>query len=149
MGRACLSPRVKSDYRMGRKNNNYDTMSSESRSAVMSRIRGKNTKPELIVRSLLHRLGFRFRLHDRSLPGCPDIVLRGIKTVIFVHGCFWHRHTCGKAYRPKTRREFWKNKFIGNVARDKKNISQLKHAGWRSILVWECETKHSGRLANA
>lgn len=123
----------------------FDVISSDARSALMSRIRGKNTKPELAVRSILHKMGFRFRLHDRSLPGCPDIVLRRIRSVIFVHGCFWHRHDCGKAYVPKTRRAFWAKKFSGNVARDRINLSKLKAAGWKTLIVWECEIS-SGQL---
>jgi DNA mismatch endonuclease (patch repair protein) len=117
-----------------------DTISKKKRSWNMSRIRSKNTKPELAVRSLLHRMGYRFRLHKRDLPGKPDIVLPKYKTVIFVHGCFWHRHPrCKYAYRPKSRVNFWQNKFKENIGRDRKNQSELKRLGWKSIVVWECE----------
>src|SRR5436305_2098230 len=108
----------------------------------MSRIRGADTKPELLVRSALHRAGFRFRLRSRMLPGKPDIVLAKYRTVIFVHGCFWHRHAaCKLAYTPKTRMEFWRAKFHGNVQRDRKNVVALTKRGWRVITVWQCEIK--------
>lgn len=108
----------------------------------MSRIRGKDTNPERIVRSMLHRMGYRFRLHDRRLPGNPDIVLPKYKTVILVHGCFWHRHEgCKHAYTPKTRTDFWKAKFKLNVDRDRKSTNQLKKIGWRVIVVWECQLR--------
>lgn len=108
----------------------------------MSRIRGKDTRPEIAVRSLLHRMGLRFRLHRRDLPGSPDIVLPGRRTVVFVHGCFWHRHEgCSGASVPKTRIEFWEAKFARNVERDARNRRDLKRLGWRSVVVWECELK--------
>ncbi len=117
-----------------------DTLTSEHRSWVMSRIRSGNTKPELVVRSLLHRSGFRFSLGCKTLPGKPDIVLRKYRTVIFVHGCFWHRHEgCRQASVPKTRREFWDEKFRRNVDRDRRNRSELEAKGWRVLVVWECE----------
>jgi len=107
----------------------------------MSRIRGLNTKPEIVVRSMLHRMGYRFRLHQRRLPGNPDIVLPKYRTVIFVHGCFWHRHQrCGLAYSPKSRAEFWQEKFAGNVKRDRVKARQLKKLGWRVGVIWECDT---------
>jgi DNA mismatch endonuclease (patch repair protein) len=124
-----------------------DIMSREARSALMGRIRGKNTKPELLVRQILWRLGYRYRIHLKSLPGCPDIVLSGRRAVVFVHGCFWHRHNCGQAYNPKTRRRFWYDKFQGNLVRDRRNLASLKTAGWRSLVVWECQTKRSEKLA--
>jgi len=106
----------------------------------MSRVRSRNTKPELVVRSLLHRMGFRFRVNRGDLPGRPDIVLPRYKTVVFVHGCFWHRHTgCKRATTPSTRREFWEAKFRANVMRDRRNGRELKKAGWRVIVLWECE----------
>jgi DNA mismatch endonuclease, patch repair protein len=128
-----------------------DTISTEHRSWNMSRIRGKDTEPEKRVRSLLHRMGYRFRLHDRTLPGRPDIVLRSYRTVIFVHGCFWHRHPgCPYAYSPKTRVEFWEGKFAQNVVRDQDAQASLSLAGWRVVTVWECETRDlvvlAGRL---
>jgi DNA mismatch endonuclease (patch repair protein) len=105
----------------------------------MSGIRGKNTRPEVVVRSLLHQSGFRFRLHGGRLPGRPDIVLNRYRSAIFVHGCFWHRHQgCKFAASPKTRGEFWQNKFDGNVRRDSENIAKLAQAGWRVLVVWEC-----------
>lgn len=117
-----------------------DIWSRKKRSEVMSRIRSKNTKPELAVRSFLHRLGFRFRLHRRDLPGCPDIILPKYKVLIFVHGCFWHLHEgCRDGTIPKTQHEKWKAKLERNVARDKQNIKELKKLGWKVIVIWECE----------
>lgn len=108
----------------------------------MSRIRGRDTGPELLVRSLIHAMGLRFRLHRADLPGKPDIVLPGRRVVILVHGCFWHRHKgCRYAYTPKTRRSFWKSKFLRNVLRDRIVNSTLKRLGWRVQVVWECETR--------
>jgi DNA mismatch endonuclease (patch repair protein) len=113
----------------------------------MSRIRAKNTKPELIVRSLIHRLGFRYRLHVRSLPGCPDIVLPRWKSVVFVHGCFWHRHRgCTLAYTPKSRTEFWVSKLEGNASRDRNTTKLLKKQGWKPLVVWECELRDVDKL---
>lgn len=120
-----------------------DHLSEERRSWNMSRIRSKNTKPELIVRSLLHRMGFRFRVNRGDLPGKPDIVLPKYKTIIFVHGCFWHRHKgCKGATTPSTRRKFWLKKFQGNVERDKRNQRELRKAGWKVIVLWECRVQH-------
>ena len=114
----------------------------------MSRIQAKNTKPEIIVRGLLHRMGFRFRLHGRRLPGCPDIVLSRWKTVVLVHGCFWHRHpNCQFAYTPKSRKEFWVPKLEANATRDQQNVALLKEAGWKPLVVWECEIRDLDRLA--
>ena len=119
-----------------------DTISAPHRSWNMSRIRGRDTGPEIILRSLLHRARYRFRLHDRKLPGRPDIVLSKYRTAILVHGCFWHRHEgCGNATTPSTRRDFWQEKFDGNVARDQANEERLIDLGWRVIVVWECELK--------
>ena len=110
----------------------------------MSRIKSKNTTPEMRVRSMLHRAGYRFRLHVEHLPGKPDIVLPKYKTVIFVHGCFWHRHEgCSRATMPSTNQEYWKKKFKSNVERDKREQAELKKAGWRVIVVWECEINTS------
>jgi DNA mismatch endonuclease (patch repair protein) len=124
-----------------------DTISKEKRSWNMSRIRGKDTKPEIIVRSMLHRMGYRFRLHRKDLPGKPDIVLPKYNTVIFVHGCFWHRHKrCKYAYNPKSRVTFWENKFAETVKRDKQHLKQLKENGWEVFIVWECKTKDMDKL---
>ena len=119
-----------------------DRLSRERRSWNMGRIPSCNTRPEIIVRSALHRLGFRFRLHGNKLPGKPDIVLPKWRHVVFVHGCFWHRHGgCKKAYMPKSRIEFWFEKFKQNVARDKAVQSALERLGWSVSTIWECETE--------
>ena len=121
-----------------------DVFSPEKRSQVMSRIRSKDTKPEKIIRSILHKLGFRFRINRKDLPGKPDIVLPKYNTVIFVHGCFWHRHEgCRYATMPATRVEFWAEKFRGNVMRDARNRDHLIAAGWRVFEVWECDLKEA------
>lgn len=109
----------------------------------MARIGPRDTKPEIVVRRLLHLIGRRFRLYRRDLPGTPDIVLPGARKAIFVHGCFWHRHEgCAKATLPKTRVEFWQEKFDRNVARDKRKEAELRAAGWDVTTVWECETRN-------
>ena len=119
-----------------------DTLTKERRSWNMSRITGKNTKPEVLLRSLLHREGFRFRLHDKRLPGKPDIVLPKFRTVIFVNGCFWHRHkNCKYAYTPKSRQEFWLSKFEETVLCDQRNQEALTNTGWQVLIVWECDLK--------
>lgn len=111
------------------------------RSALMARVRGKNSKPELIVRRLAHALGYRFRLHRRNLPGTPDLVFPRLRKVIFVHGCFWHRHQgCQRATTPKTRAAYWQSKFAANIKRDALKEHQLKELGWNVLVVWECET---------
>ena len=108
----------------------------------MSRVKGRDTKPELVVRSAAHRLGFRFRLHVRDLPGNPDIVFPRLKKVIFVHGCFWHGHKgCPRSARPSANVGFWSDKLDGNIARDKRSRALLRKAGWKSLVVWQCETK--------
>jgi DNA mismatch endonuclease, patch repair protein len=116
----------------------------------MSLIRGKNTKPELLVRSLLHRLGYRFRLHRSDLPGSPDIILPKYQVAIFVNGCFWHFHKkCINGKIPQTNVKYWHEKLIKNVERDKKNIAKLKRNGWRVLVVWECQAKKDvGKLSN-
>lgn len=124
-----------------------DIVDSQTRSAMMAAIRGKNTKPEIVVRRFLHRLGFRFRLHRRDLPGRPDIVLPKYRTVVEVRGCFWHRHEgCPLAYMPKSNREFWEPKLNGNRERDRRNLRELARLGWRAIVVWECELGENGVL---
>ena len=124
-----------------------DNLSKYQRSLCMSHIRAKDTKPEKIVRKLVHRLGFRYRLHNRNLPGCPDIVLARYKKVIFVHGCFWHMHHCryGRV-KPKTNRGYWEQKRKGNVERYKKNVRALRSLGWKVFVVWECWTKDIPKL---
>ena len=117
-----------------------DVHDKKTRSYNMSRIRGKDTKPELLMRSLLHRAGFRFRVNYKKLPGKPDLVLPIHKTVIFVHGCFWHRHEgCRYSTTPSTRREFWEKKFAGTVRRDKDVQVILVEMGWKVVIVWECQ----------
>ena len=124
-----------------------DTLTKEKRSWNMSRITGRNAKPEILLRSLLHREGFRFRLHDKWLPGKPDIVLPRHRTVIFVNGCFWHRHNnCEYAYTPKSRQEFWLNKFQETVQRDQEKQKMLAGLGWQVLVVWECELKRNSSL---
>lgn len=114
----------------------------------MSRIRSKDTTPEKTVRSLLHRMGYRFRLHRRDLPGKPDIVLPKYRTAIFVHGCFWHRHPgCRCTTTPKSNVDFWQAKFRANVERDRKARRDLRAGGWQVVVVWECQTKHLDTLA--
>ena len=124
-----------------------DSLTKSRRSWNMSRIKGKDTAPEKIVRSILHRLGYRFRLHKTKLPGRPDVVLPKYRTIVFVHGCFWHRHkNCKDATMPKTRREWWRAKLEGNAERDRRNQSALRRAGWRVLTVWECETEKPKKL---
>ena len=119
-----------------------DIVDPETRSRMMAGIRGSNTKPEIALRKALHARGLRFRLHDKNLPGRPDIVLPKYRAVIFVNGCFWHRHEgCRYATMPATRSEFWKAKFRANVDRDKRNLNDLLEIGWRTLVVWECELK--------
>lgn len=123
-----------------------DTFSPEERSDIMRRVRSTDTTPERKVRSLLHKLGFRFRLHRSDLPGKPDIVLPKRRTVIFVHGCFWHRHPgCSRATTPASNQEYWLPKFRRTMERDAKNQDELRRQGWNVIVVWECEVK---RLTN-
>jgi DNA mismatch endonuclease, patch repair protein len=124
-----------------------DVHTPEQRSRNMSGIRGKDTKPEKIVRTLLHRLGYRYRLHRRDLPGKPDLVFAGQRKVIFVHGCFWHMHDCHKgAVKPATNSEFWQKKRKGNCDRDEKTLKALAAAGWKAFIVWECETRNGAEL---
>jgi DNA mismatch endonuclease, patch repair protein len=112
-----------------------------ARSALMTRVRGKNTRPELIVRRIAHSLGFRFRLHRKNLPGSPDLVFPRHRNGIFVHGCFWHHHSgCPKASIPKTGVEFWKSKFSANIRRDARSIAALREMRWKVCVLWECET---------
>ncbi|MFW5886795.1 MAG: very short patch repair endonuclease [Bacteroidota bacterium] len=120
-----------------------DIWTKEKRSQVMSKIRSKNTKPELVLRSCLHKLGYRFRIHRKDLPGKPDIVLPKYKTVIFVHGCFWHFHKeCREGRIPDTNSKFWKEKLLKNVEKDKMNLAKCKNLGWKTIVIWECEIEN-------
>ena len=126
-----------------------DFLTPSQRSERMARIRGRDTAPELLFRKKLHALGFRYSLHSRALPGRPDLVLRRYNAVVFVHGCFWHRHPgCPIATNPKSNVDFWKEKFERNKERDRRNISQLRRAGWRVFVVWECRVS-STRKADA
>jgi DNA mismatch endonuclease (patch repair protein) len=119
-----------------------DVHSKETRSYNMSQIKGRNTKPEMLVRKFLHAQGFRYKLHDKTLPGRPDIVLPKYKTVILIHGCFWHGHNgCKYFVVPKTRTEWWLQKINGNIANDEKAVKALKKDGWKIITIWECDLK--------
>lgn len=118
-----------------------DIISPERRSALMSRIRSKNTRPEMVVRSLLHRLGYRFRLHRKDLPGHPDIVLPKHRKIILVHGCFWHGHDCRLASKPKSNEAYWTEKIQSNRARDAVNRAALQSQGWTVLELWECEVR--------
>lgn len=122
-----------------------DIVDSATRSKMMSGIRGRNTKPEILVRSMLHRQGFRFRLYVRELPGKPDIVLPRYHAIIFVHGCFWHGHDCSLFKMPQTRQDFWRNKISRNRINDHKAKEALLAAGWRVGIVWECAIRGSGK----
>lgn len=122
-----------------------DVVDKATRSRMMAGIKGANTRPELALRKALHALGLRFRLHAKRLPGRPDIVLPRWKGVVFVHGCFWHRHEgCRYATVPATRPQFWNEKFAANVSRDQRNLDDLAAAGWRTRVVWECDLKTHG-----
>ena len=124
-----------------------DTVCPKTRSWIMSQVKSKDTKPEIRVRSMLHAMGFRFRLQRKDLPGRPDITLPKYKTVVFVHGCFWHRHPgCKKTTTPATRVQFWQEKFRKNVERDGRNQRDLVQLGWTVIVVWECELRDEGSL---
>lgn len=120
-----------------------DRLTKERRSALMARVRSRNTGPELLVRSISYGLGYRHRLHRRDLPGTPDLVFPKLRCVIFVHGCFWHRHArCRKASMPKSRIEFWRQKFEKNKRRDTAAIRKLRKGGWKVLLIWECQLKN-------
>jgi DNA mismatch endonuclease (patch repair protein) len=124
-----------------------DTRTPAQRSHIMKSVGTKNTGPEMAVRRALHRLGLRYRLHARELPGRPDIVFRPRKVAIFVHGCFWHGHDCPKGRAPKSRLDYWAPKLTANAARDAANVRALEDAGWRVLIVWQCETADADRLA--
>ena len=128
-----------------------DTLTPEERSKRMSLVKSKDTKPELIVRRKLHGMGYRYRLHQRDLPGNPDIVVRKRRQAIFVHGCFWHRHNdpnCRLARMPKSKRHFWEPKLAANAERDQRNIAALTEMGWKVLVVWECELGNNEQLEN-
>ena len=121
-----------------------DTLTAAERSERMSRIRGVNTKPELLVRSIVHRCGYRYKLHDASLPGKPDMVFPRRRRVVFVHGCFWHRHPrCSLARLPKSKLNFWLPKLTLNRSRDIRNVAKLRRAGWKVAVIWECQVKRT------
>ena len=120
-----------------------DVFSRARRSAIMSRIKGANTKPEILVRKIVHSLGYRFRLHSRDLPGKPDIVLRRHHRIIFVHGCFWHGHVrCSRSALPSTNKKFWQKKILANKVRDLRVRRKLKRDGWKVFVIWQCQTKN-------
>ncbi|MBI2424059.1 MAG: DNA mismatch endonuclease Vsr [Candidatus Hydrogenedentes bacterium] len=124
-----------------------DRLSPDRRSWLMSRVRSKDTLPELIVRRMVHAMGYRYRLHAPDLPGKPDLTFRRLKKIIFVHGCFWHRHSrCAGASVPKNNAEFWQEKFRRNVARDKRTLRLLKSQGWDVLVLWQCQTKNYQNL---
>jgi len=123
-----------------------DIVSKKKRSEMMSGIQGKDTKPELKIRSALHKLGFRYKLYDKSLPGKPDLVFPKYNAVIFIHGCFWHLHKCHLFKWPSTRTEFWRKKITGNKKRDEINLQALKEMDWRILIVWECALKGKNKL---
>lgn len=126
-----------------------DVFSKKKRSWVMSRVKGRDTKPELLVRSIVHRMGYRFRVNRRDLPGSPDIVLPRHHKAIFVHGCFWHGHKrCRRASRPKANELFWNKKLDENIERDRSKLRALRGAGWRVLIIWECETRNPEKLAS-
>ena len=124
-----------------------DVVAPEKRSQMMSGIKGKNTKPELIIRKGLHKKGFRYKLHESKLPGKPDLVFPKYKAVILVNGCFWHRHDCHLFQWPSTRPEFWRNKILKNVKKDADVMEQLHDNGWRVMLIWECAIKGKDRIS--
>ena len=123
-----------------------ERISPEQRSRNMARVKNKNTAPEIVVRKTLHRLGYRFRLHRRDLPGNPDIVLPRYRSVIFVHGCFWHGHDCRRGNRPASHVDFWNTKLDRNIERDRKNAAALRELGWKILVVWDCRTKDQAEL---
>ncbi|MBL8199775.1 MAG: DNA mismatch endonuclease Vsr [Chromatiales bacterium] len=126
-----------------------DIVDRTTRSRMMAGIRGKDTRPELVIRKGLHKAGFRYRLHDKSLPGRPDLVLPRYKALIFINGCFWHGHKCAIFKWPSTRTAFWRDKIRGNAERDSRNRRLCTSAGWRVLTIWECSLKGPGRLGPA
>lgn len=118
-----------------------DIVTKDTRSRMMAAVPQKHSKPEIVVRKLAHGMGFRYRLHDRDLPGSPDLVFPRLGKVVFVHGCFWHRHRCKRATTPATRRKFWHQKFEDNKERDRRNLRELRALGWKPLVIWECWTR--------
>lgn len=125
-----------------------DVLKPDQRSKCMSAIRSVNTKPELLVRRIVYNLGYRYRLHVKDLPGKPDLVLRKIKAVIFVHGCFWHLHSCADGHIPESRLDYWLPKLSGNRKRDRAHVYKLKKEGWRVLTIWECQLKSPKQIRN-
>lgn len=125
-----------------------DTLTPEQRSAQMAKVRSRDTKPEMLVRRLVHRMGYRYRLHRRDLPGKPDLVFGTKKKVIFIHGCFWHGHDCPLGRIPKSRVDFWENKIRTNRSRDEAHLVKLEESGWKSLVIWECQLKKVDELEN-
>lgn len=126
-----------------------DKVSEEKRSWMMSRVKGRDTRPEKLVRSTLHSKGYRFRLHCRDLPGTPDIVLPRYKKIVLVHGCFWHQHPgCRRSMRPATNKDFWDSKLDATIKRDSKNIASLRDLGWEILVLWECDIESPNKLDN-
>lgn len=126
-----------------------DNVSLRRRSEIMARVRSKNTGPEMLVRRIVFSMGYRYRLHDRTLPGTPDLVFRSARKVVFVHGCFWHRHArCALARMPKSNLEFWRHKLNTNRARDRRNCARLRAMGWKVLVVWECELEKPAPLSD-
>lgn len=124
-----------------------DRVTPDKRSRMMAQVKGRNTRPEIVVRRVLHGMGYRFRLHRKDLPGCPDIVLPKHHKIIFVHGCFWHGHAgCRRSARPSSNQEFWNRKIDANIARDTSNIFILEHMGWKVLVIWECKTRSAEEL---
>ncbi|WP_439635411.1 very short patch repair endonuclease [Oceanicaulis sp.] len=126
----------------------HDVFTPDERSRVMRAVKGKDTKPEMIVRRMAHALGYRYRLHRKDLPGSPDLVFAGRQAVIFVHGCFWHGHDCARGSRqPKTNAEYWRAKIARNAARDAAALKALEEQGWKTLVLWECDLKDRDALA--
>lgn len=123
-----------------------DTFSSKQRSEIMRRVRSEDTKPEMAVRRLAHGLGFRYRLHVKELPGHPDLVFPRLRKIVFVHGCYWHGHGCPASTLPQVHREYWEAKLTRNAQRDKRNLRQLRTAGWDVFIIWECQIRNRERL---
>lgn len=140
--------RHESSFAIGYSGRVTDWLTVEQRRRVMQAVKGKDTGPELTVRRIVHRLGYRYRLHRKGLPGRPDLVFGPRKKVIFVHGCFWHAHNCGHGRMPESRQEYWVPKLIGNKERDQANVAKLEALGWKVLTIWECEIKKTADLVD-